>query len=167
MAHCGNAGFIKSRFIKIIKACNAKILRSLKSKLCRCFADRYGCIVIDADDRIRQLSVLLPQTSKAQKSALKIKSTMPDFIFCHSNVVILCVIQHSTKTTVTFVIFLWSHDKPEFLTTVNFMKMRNDPLHSRIIVNAYVIKIFQFIGYGNHRNICSPGALYHLVKYGL
>ena len=60
MSHSCNAGCVKASLVKIIKSGDTKIVRCMKSHLCRGFTYRNRHIVINTDHSIRELLVPVP-----------------------------------------------------------------------------------------------------------
>ena len=161
MSHSGNTRRVKSGLVEVVKTCDPEILRCRKSHLGRCFAYRYRHIIIDTDNGIRQLFVGVPQMPVAFQSALVVKGTVPDVILIYFDLVFFGIVKHSLQAAATLIIAVSPHQQPEFFAVMHLMHMCDHLLHSRIIVNAHIIKVFQFVGNGDYRKV----RLLRLVDY--
>ena len=161
MSHSGNTRRVKSGLVEVVKACDTEVLRCRKSHLGRCFAYRYRHIIIDTDNGIRQLFVGVPQMPIAFQSALVVKGTVPDVILIYFDLVFFGIVKHSLQSAAALIIAVSPHQQPEFFAVMHLMHMCDHLLHSRIIVNAHIIKVFQFVGNGDYRKV----RLLRLVYY--
>ena len=161
MSHSGNTRRVKSGLVEVVKTCDPEILRCRKSHLGRCFAYRYRHIIIDTDNGIRQLFVGVPQMPVAFQSALVVKGTVPDVILIYFDLVFFGIVKHSLQSAAALIIAVSPHQQPEFFAVMHLMHMCDHLLHSRIIVNAHIMKVFQLVGNGDYRK----ARLLRLVYY--